>query len=95
MVNRIDLSLMQDVFHNIGGAQALRPDSARHHELRQPAEHNWGVGQRLVNSQILTSPTPDATGALTYNLQTLNGNLLTPPLQTTANHQRRARRTST
>ena len=46
--------------------------------------HNWGVGQRLVNGQILTSPTPDAQGRLTYNLQTASGNLITSPLQTSA-----------
>ena len=45
---------------------------------------NWGVGQRLVNQLILTSPTADATGKLTYNLQNVSGNLLTSPLQTSA-----------
>jgi hypothetical protein len=46
--------------------------------------HKWGVGQRIVNPQILTSPSVDANGALTYNLQTLSGELLTNPLQTAA-----------
>jgi len=46
--------------------------------------HNWGVGTRLINPQILTSPSADATGALTYNLQTLTGTLLTKPYQTSA-----------
>jgi hypothetical protein len=45
---------------------------------------NWGVGQRLVNNQILTSPSSDPQGRLTYNLQTLSGNLITSPLQTSA-----------
>ena len=42
----------------------------------------WGAGSRLVNTQILTAPSADATGALTYNLQTLSGSLITTPLQT-------------
>jgi hypothetical protein len=46
---------------------------------------DWGVGHRVVNTQVLTSPSADATGRLTYNLQTLNGNLITNPLQTSAN----------
>ena len=46
---------------------------------------NWGVGQRLVNTQILTAGSADpVTGKLTYNLQTLSGNLITNPLQTSA-----------
>jgi hypothetical protein len=39
----------------------------------------------VVNTQILTSPTVDTNGRLTYNLQTLSGNLLTNALQTSAN----------
>ena len=40
---------------------------------------NWGVG-RLVNSQILTSPTADATGALSYRMQLNSGNYITSPV---------------
>ena len=42
------------------------------------------MGQRLVNNQILTSPSADAQGRLTYNLQSANGQLITSPLQTSA-----------
>ena len=45
---------------------------------------DWGAGRRLVNTQILTAPSADATGRLTYNLQTLSGNLITTPIQTSA-----------
>ena len=83
-VNRIDLSLTQDLFHNLAGAKhtaQVRLDITNFGNL---LNHNWGVGQRIVNTQILTSPSADANGALTYRLQTLNGNLITSPLQTTA-----------
>jgi hypothetical protein len=84
MVNRVDLSITQDVFGKIGGHRhtgQVRLDMTNFGNL---LNKNWGVGQRLVNSQILTAPTADSTGRLTYNLQTLNGNLITSPLQTSA-----------
>ena len=84
MVNRIDLSLMQDVFFKIGGHKhtgQVRLDITNFGNL---LNKNWGVGQRLVNGQILTSPTPDAPGKLSYNLQNVSGNLITSPLQTNA-----------
>jgi hypothetical protein len=86
IVNRTDLSVTQDVFHKLGGHQhsgQIRLDITNVGNL---LNHNWGVGRRLVNNQILTSPAVDpATGRLTYNLQSLSGNLITTPLQTSAN----------
>jgi hypothetical protein len=84
MVNRVDLSISQDVFHSIAGHKhsgQVRLDITNFGNL---LNKSWGVGQRLVNSQILTSPQADAQGRLTYNLQTLSGQLITSPLQTSA-----------
>jgi hypothetical protein len=84
MVNRVDLSIIQDLFHKIGGAKhsgQIRLDITNFGNL---LNHNWGVGQRIINPQILTSPLADAQGRLSYQMQNLNGNLLTTPLQTTA-----------
>jgi hypothetical protein len=84
IVNRIDLSVSQDVFHGASGrrhAGQIRLDITNFGNL---LNEKWGAGSRLVNTQILTSPSADATGALTYNLQTLSGNLITSPLQTSA-----------
>jgi hypothetical protein len=81
MVSRVDFSIMQDIFHSIGGARhsgQIRLDITNFGNL---LNHNWGVGQRVINNQILTSPLADATGALSYQMQTLNGQLLTTPLQ--------------
>ena len=83
IVNRTDLSLTQGLFHRIAGHRHsgdIRLDITNFGNL---LNHNWGVGQRIINTQILTSATADAQGRLTYNLQSLNGNLLTSPLQTT------------
>ena len=84
VVNRIDLSLTQDVFASVRGRRhsgQIRLDITNFGNL---LNHDWGVGQRLVNNQILTSPSADAQGRLTYNLQTANGQLITSPLQTSA-----------
>lgn len=71
-VNRIDLSIIQDLFHSVGRARhsgQVRLDITNFGNL---LNSNWGSGTRLINTQILTSPSADANGALTYNLQTLN-----------------------
>jgi hypothetical protein len=84
MVNRVDLSVTQDLFHSVAGHKhsgQIRLDITNFGNL---LNKDWGVSQRLVNSQILTSPAADAQGRLTYNLQTLNGLLITSPLQTAA-----------
>jgi hypothetical protein len=84
IVNRVDLNLTQDVFHSVKGRRhsgQVRLDITNFGNL---LNDKWGAGRRLVNTQILTAPTADATGALTYNLQTLSGNLITSPLQTSA-----------
>jgi hypothetical protein len=85
VVNRIDLSIMQDVHFTIAGKKntgQIRLDITNFGNL---LNHNWGVGERLVNAQILTSPSADAQGRLTYNLQTVNGQLITNARQTSAN----------
>ena len=84
MVNRIDLSISQDLFHKFLGAKhsaQVRLDITNFGNL---LNHSWGVGQRVINNQILTSPSVDAQGRLTYNLQTVSGNLVTSPFITSA-----------
>jgi hypothetical protein len=85
MVHRTDLNVSQELFANLGGRRhsgQIRLDITNFTNL---LNHEWGVGRRLVNTQVLTSPSADANGRLTYNLQTLSGNLITNPLQTSAN----------
>jgi hypothetical protein len=77
MVNRVDLSLTQDLFKSIGGKKQtgqIRLDITNFGNL---LNHNWGVGQVPVNTQILTNPAMDANGALTYRLALVNGNYIT------------------
>jgi hypothetical protein len=84
VVNRLDLSITQDVFHSIGGKRhsgQIRLDITNFGNL---LNHDWGVGTRVTNTQILTAPQADAQGRLSYTLQTLNGQLLTNARQTSA-----------
>src|SRR4029077_19010227 len=77
MVHRTDLSVNQDLFAKLGGHRhsgSIRLDITNFANL---LNHDWGVGQRVVNTQILTNSSADASGRLTYNLQNVNGNLIT------------------
>jgi hypothetical protein len=84
MVNRIDLSISQGVFKSLAGKRHLGEVRLDITNFGNLLNHDWGAGTRLTNSQILTSPGPDAQGRLTYNLQTTSGNLITNPRQTSA-----------
>jgi hypothetical protein len=89
MVHRVDLSLTQDLFATLKGKRhtgQIRLDITNFGNL---LNKNWGVSQRLVTQSlnqatILTSPTVDSQGRLTYNLNTSSGALITSPLQTQA-----------
>ena len=69
MMKRMDLSIMQDVFRNIGGkrnAGQFRIDFTNFGNL---LNHNWGVSQRFIvpttqanGAQLLTNPVVDAQG---------------------------------
>jgi len=85
MVHRTDFSVSQDLFATLGGHRhsgQVRLDITNFTNL---LNSDWGVGRRVINTQILTSPQADASGRLSYNLQTLSGNLITSSLQTSAN----------
>jgi hypothetical protein len=91
MFNSVDLSITQDVFHNLGGQRngfQVRLDFLNFGNL---LNHEWGVAQRpiaAVNTnqqlQILTNPGVDAQGRATYRLATVNNQLITKTYQTSA-----------
>jgi hypothetical protein len=84
MVNRMDLSLVQDVFKSTGtgkhGGQ-IRLDITNFGNL---LNSDWGVSQRIRQNQILTNAAVDAAGKLTYRMALQNGDLFTQPYQTNA-----------
>jgi hypothetical protein len=89
-VRRLDLSVSQDVFGAVKGARnafQVRLDIINFGNL---VNKNWGVGQRLINSQPLIVPTAaqggpvDAQGRAQYRLRTINNELMTRSLESTA-----------
>jgi hypothetical protein len=87
--NRMDLSLTQDVFRNIGGkrnAGQFRIDITNFGNM---LNSNWGVSQRTVapitqayGVQILTNAAADAQGRVSYRMATVNNQLVTKTFQT-------------
>ena len=92
MARRADLSVVQDVFRNVGGrrnAFQIRLDIVNVGNL---INSNWGVGWRPVaavnNSnqvQILTNPGVDAQGRANYRLALAGGQLLSKSFETSTN----------
>jgi outer membrane receptor protein involved in Fe transport len=92
MVFRLDFSVAQDLFKDLGGKRhslQLRADFLNFSNL---LNHDWGVGQRLVgsttsppiNAQPLTNTGVDSQGRATYRLRAVNNELITKSLETTA-----------
>ena len=91
MFNSVDLSITQDLFHNVAGQKnsfQLRLDIVNFGNL---LNSDWGVSQRPTAAlttnqqlQVLTSPGVDASGRATYRLATVNNQLITKTFQTSA-----------
>ncbi|MFN8061882.1 MAG: carboxypeptidase regulatory-like domain-containing protein [Vicinamibacterales bacterium] len=88
MVKRLDLSVIQDLFHSIGGrrhAGQIRLDITNFGNL---LNSKWGVGQNVIQNRILSPQGVDATGRPLYRLATVNTAsgpaLLSKTFQTTA-----------
>ena len=84
MVGRLDLSISQDLFGSIGGRRQtgqIRLDVTNFGNL---LNSDWGVGERIVQNQILTNATTDAQGRLTYRMARVSGQLPAAPRLSTA-----------
>lgn len=88
LVKRLDLSLSQDLFHSIKGMRhsgQIRLDITNFGNM---LNHNWGVGQTMIQNRILTNPAADAQGRLSYRLATISTSsgpaLISKTFQTTA-----------
>ena len=84
LVKRIDFSVSQDIFGSFAGARhsgQIRLDIVNFGNL---LNSNWGVGQRLVQNQILTNGAADAQGRATYRMAVVNGELPTSSYQSTS-----------
>ncbi len=84
LVHRLDLSLTQDIFKEIGGQRhrfQFRVDFINFGNL---INKNWGVAQRLVSNSPLTNPAADAAGRATYRLRVVNNQLMSKSYEQTA-----------
>ena len=84
MVYRADMSVSQNFYAHLGGKRhefQFRMDALNFTNL---LNKNWGIGQRLVTSQPLTSPGADSQGRATYRLRVINNQLVTKSLEPTA-----------
>ena len=61
-VFRLDFSVAQDLFKNLGSARHSLQFRADFLNFSNLLNHDWGVGQRLVSTQPLTNPGVDAQG---------------------------------
>jgi hypothetical protein len=69
LVHRMDLSLQQDIFGNVGGRRhgfQFRVDMLNFLNM---LSNDWGVGWRMVHNQPLTNAAADAQGRATYRLR--------------------------
>src|SRR2546428_9540707 len=81
MVYRADMSISQDVGRSIGGRPnrlQIRLDILNVTNL---LDHDWGVAQGFVTTRPLTFVAVDATGAPTYRLATVGGQLISKSFQ--------------
>ena len=90
MVSRLDLGIHQDVFVSLAGRRhefQFRTDILNFGNL---LNSDWGVGQRLVNTQPLIVPASnqggpvDAGGRAQYRLRAIDGALMSKSLEQTA-----------
>jgi hypothetical protein len=84
LLHKMDLSFTQDVFKNIKGKRnggQFRIDIQNAGNL---LNSKWGVGQRVIRNNILTTPTVDANGALAYRMQVVNNALVSKSFESTS-----------
>ena len=89
-VKRLDMSITQDLFTNIGGERhrfQFRVDFVNFGNL---LNKNWGVAQRLVSNSPLIVPTAaqggtfDAQGRMQYRMRVVNNQLMSTSYEQTA-----------
>jgi len=84
LVHRLDFSASQDVKVKVGSVRHAVQFRVDIENFTNLLNHNWGTGQRLVNTQPLTDPSADAQGRLQYRLREVNGALMDHTFERTA-----------
>ena len=84
LVKRLDFGFSQELFADVLKQRNTFEFRADIVNFGNFLNKNWGLGQRLVNSQPLTNPSVDSFGRSTYRLRTVNGVLMDHSLEQTA-----------
>ncbi|MGH9255462.1 MAG: TonB-dependent receptor, partial [Vicinamibacterales bacterium] len=92
IAKRMDLSITQEVFRNIGGRRNTGQFRIDFTNFGNLLNSNWGVGQRFVvpttqanGAQLLTNAVVDAQGRAAYRMAVVGGRLVTRSFETTTN----------
>jgi hypothetical protein len=83
-VRRADLSIVQDVFKDLWGKRNSGQFRIDIQNFGNLLNSDWGVGQRVIQNQILTNGAADTQGRATYRMRVVNDELLTRTFETTA-----------
>jgi hypothetical protein len=83
-LHRLDFSLTQDVFKNIKGRRNAGQFRIDIQNAGNMINSDWGVGQRIIRNNILTSPGVDANGRLQYQMQVVNNQLVRSTFESTS-----------
>jgi outer membrane receptor protein involved in Fe transport len=81
---RLDFAVAQDLFTNLGGGRHSLQFRADILNFTNLLNSDWGVGQRLINSQPLISRGADSQGRASYQMRVVNNQLLSKSLESTA-----------
>ena len=84
LLHKMDLSVTQDVFKNIKGHRNAGQFRIDIQNFGNMLNSNWGVGQRLIRNQILTTPAADASGRLGYRMAVVNNQLVRNSFESTS-----------
>ena len=85
MVWRLDFAVAQDLFKDLGTNRHSLQFRADFLNFSNLLSSDWGVGQRLVQNQVLVSRGADTQGRASYQMRVVNNQLLTKSLESTAN----------
>ncbi len=83
-VTRVDLALSQDLHTLVGGKRnslVMRVDFLNFSNL---LNKNWGISQRVINTQPLINPSADSQGRMQYRLRNINYELMNTTFEKTA-----------
>ena len=83
-VHKADFSLTQDVFKDIKGKRNAGQFRIDLQNIGNLINHDWGVSQRIIRNNILSTPSVDAAGKLAYRMQVVNGALVSKSYESTS-----------